>query len=49
VADVGCGDGILLLGVERRLAPARLVGFDVNPVDVAHLAQDATAAPASRC
>lgn len=38
VADMGCGDGILLLGVERRLQPGQLIGFDVNPVDVERLA-----------
>lgn len=37
VADVGCGDGILTLGLARRLRPRRLVGFDVNPVDLDHL------------
>lgn len=34
VADIGCGDGILSLGFMRVARPARLVGFDVNPVDV---------------
>jgi ubiquinone/menaquinone biosynthesis C-methylase UbiE len=37
VADVGCGDGIIDLGIVHRARPARLVGFDVNPVDVDHL------------
>jgi ubiquinone/menaquinone biosynthesis C-methylase UbiE len=32
VADVGCGDGIIDLGLVRHGRPARLVGFDVNPV-----------------
>jgi ubiquinone/menaquinone biosynthesis C-methylase UbiE len=31
VADVGCGDGIIDLGVMHKAAPARLVGFDVVP------------------
>lgn len=33
VADVGCGDGIIDLGVFRRAAPSRLVGFDRRPTD----------------
>jgi SAM-dependent methyltransferase len=37
VADIGCGDGIIDLGIVHRGAPARLVGFDVNPVDADHL------------
>jgi ubiquinone/menaquinone biosynthesis C-methylase UbiE len=32
VADVGCGDGIIDLGLAHRVQPRRLVGFDVNPV-----------------
>ncbi len=38
VADIGCGDGILDLGVMHRARPARLVGFDIKPHDVEHLA-----------
>lgn len=34
VADVGCGDGIMALGVAHGSRPASLVGFDVNEVDV---------------
>jgi SAM-dependent methyltransferase len=37
VADIGCGDGIIDLGIVRRGKPARLVGFDVKPVDTDHL------------
>jgi SAM-dependent methyltransferase len=37
VADIGCGDGIIDLGIVHRARPARLVGFDVDPVDVDHL------------
>jgi SAM-dependent methyltransferase len=37
VADIGCGDGIIDLGIVHRGGPARLVGFDVNPVDTDHL------------
>ena len=32
VADVGCGDGIIDLGLVHHGQPRRLVGFDVNPV-----------------
>ncbi len=32
VADVGCGDGIIDLGLTHHGRPRRLVGFDVNPV-----------------
>src|SRR5579884_4436450 len=38
MADVGCGDGILTLGVHRSAHPRRLVGFDVVPTDVERLA-----------
>jgi ubiquinone/menaquinone biosynthesis C-methylase UbiE len=31
VADVGCGDGIIDLGVMHKAGPAQLVGFDVMP------------------
>jgi SAM-dependent methyltransferase len=31
VADVGCGDGIMALGVFNRARPAELVGYDVIP------------------
>jgi ubiquinone/menaquinone biosynthesis C-methylase UbiE len=31
VADVGCGDGIIDLGLVQHGGPRRLVGFDVNP------------------
>src|SRR5262249_23831111 len=43
VADVGCGDGIMALGVALRLKPAELVGFDVNPTDVDDLLRRAHA------
>ena len=33
VADVGCGDGIMALGVAHRAKPAELVGFDVSVTD----------------
>ena len=37
VADVGCGDGIIDLGLAVRAQPARLVGYDVNPTDTTSL------------
>jgi uncharacterized protein (TIRG00374 family) len=39
VADIGCGDGIIDLGVAHRAAPAQLVGFDITPIDLDHLAE----------
>ena len=33
VADIGCGDGIMALGLCRQAQPRRLVGFDVVPTD----------------
>ncbi len=37
IADVGCGEGLMALGLCRRAHPRRLVGFDINPVDADHL------------
>lgn len=34
VTDVGCGDGIIDLGLASRESPASLVGFDPRPTDV---------------
>jgi SAM-dependent methyltransferase len=34
IADIGCGDGIMALGVTALVRPKLLVGIDVNPVDV---------------
>jgi SAM-dependent methyltransferase len=39
VADIGCGDGIIDLGLTLRGRPARLVGFDIEPTDVDELAR----------
>lgn len=33
VADVGCGDGIIDLGVAHKARPRTLVGFDIVPTD----------------
>ncbi len=39
VADVGCGDGLIDLGLAHKALPRSLVGFDVRPTDVAGLAE----------
>ena len=44
VADVGCGDGIIDLGVLQKGKPAKLVGYDLRPVDVDGLLRAAQAA-----
>ncbi len=41
VADIGCGDGIIDLGVATRGRPAALVGYDLNPTNVEHLQEQA--------
>ncbi len=41
VADVGCGDGIMDLGVLHKAKPRTLVGFDLNPTDVEYLQRQA--------
>lgn len=41
VADVGAGDGIIDLGLALKARPARLVGYDINPTDRAHLLEQA--------
>lgn len=33
IADIGCGDGIMDLGIFKRVLPARMVGFDTKPTD----------------
>jgi SAM-dependent methyltransferase len=33
VADIGCGDGIIDLGLAIKGGPEKLVGYDVRPVD----------------
>lgn len=37
IADVGCGDGMIDLGLMHRGRPAELVGFDLNQVNEGHL------------
>jgi SAM-dependent methyltransferase len=44
VADLGCGDGIIDLGVLLKGRPAKLVGYDLRPVDVDGLLRAARAA-----
>jgi SAM-dependent methyltransferase len=41
IADIGCGDGIIDLGVTMAAKPDRLVGFDILTTDVAELARRA--------
>jgi SAM-dependent methyltransferase len=44
VADVGCGDGVIDLGLTIKGRPSRLVGYDVRPSDVDALRRTAAAA-----
>jgi ubiquinone/menaquinone biosynthesis C-methylase UbiE len=37
IADVGCGDGIMDLGLFDKAHPERLAGFDLNPTNVEYL------------
>lgn len=41
VADVGCGDGAIDLGLVHRGRPRELIGFDLEPVDVGWLEREA--------
>lgn len=41
VADIGCGDGIIDLGLARATMPAELVGFDIVPTDTVELRRQA--------
>jgi ubiquinone/menaquinone biosynthesis C-methylase UbiE len=43
IADVGCGDGIMALGLAARTHPQRLVGFDVVPTNIDTLSTRARA------
>jgi ubiquinone/menaquinone biosynthesis C-methylase UbiE len=42
IADVGCGDGFIDLGVLHKGLPQQLVGFDLNLTDVGHLRRRAS-------
>ena len=44
VADIGCGDGIVDLGLAIKGGPRKLVGYDVRPTDVDALRRIARAA-----
>jgi ubiquinone/menaquinone biosynthesis C-methylase UbiE len=33
IADIGCGDGIMALGLCERVEPRRLIGFDIVPTN----------------
>jgi len=44
VADIGCGDGIIDLGVFHRAEPEKLVGYDLRLVDLPALTAAARAA-----
>lgn len=37
VADIGCGDGIIDLGLAHKARPEQLIGFDIEPTNVDHL------------
>ncbi len=43
LADIGCGDGIIDLGLVIKGSPAELVGYDLNPVDTDKLLAEAKA------
>lgn len=44
VADIGCGDGIIDLGLALKGKPEKLVGYDLVPTDVDALVRAAAAA-----
>lgn len=41
VLDLGCGDGIISLGLATRTGAASVIGLDLEPVDIAFLAEKA--------
>jgi ubiquinone/menaquinone biosynthesis C-methylase UbiE len=43
IADIGCGEGSMALGLYRRVDPARLVAFDIKTTDVSELLQHSSA------
>ena len=43
LADIGCGDGVMDLGVVHQAKPALVVGYDINAVDTASLLDRARA------
>ncbi len=48
VGDIGCGDGIIDLGVLHKAEPERLVGFDIAPTDTTKLLRMAAEAGAAK-
>jgi len=44
VADVGCGDGVIDLGLVHRTDPIQLTGYDLRPTDVEAMNRAAVAA-----
>jgi SAM-dependent methyltransferase len=47
VADIGCGDGVIDLGVALKGSPERLVGYDIRPTNSKALLRAAEAAGVS--
>ena len=43
VLDVGCGDGIISLGIAQRTGAGKVLGLDLQPVDLAYLERQAKA------
>jgi ubiquinone/menaquinone biosynthesis C-methylase UbiE len=41
IADIGCGDGLMALGLNARVKPRSIVGIDINTVDVGVLLERA--------
>lgn len=48
IADVGCGDGIMALGVNQLVRARKLVGFDIVPTNVENLTARARAERVAR-
>lgn len=44
VADIGCGDGVIDLGLALKGRPEKLIGYDLRPVDLEGLSRAASAA-----
>jgi SAM-dependent methyltransferase len=44
VADIGCGDGLIDLGLVHRTRPSELVGYDIEPTDERQLLRAARTA-----
>ena len=46
IADLGCGEGSMALGLHRRVHPRSLIGFDIKDTDVDELRERSVAAGA---